>query len=285
MRASSEKHTPNDTWGAYRLIGRIATTKVFEVWEVEHLRQHLRCAMKLMLPQGSGDRHWINALKREYVVGRQLKHACVIETRDFGVENGLAYLVMELCMAPNLKQWMHEVDTSSSPFLPRVIETAAQALQYLHAQGWIHRDIKPENFLVGEKGATKLIDFTLTKRRPSWLSQIFTGYAKTQGTPSYMSPEQIRNKLQDQRSDIYSFGCVVFEIATGKPPYSGSTANELLTKHLRAAVPSLRLDNPRISEQFSHAVQQLLAKRPAERPASMDHVITSLTKIEIYNNT
>ncbi len=281
-RASSERHTVNDTWGAYRLMSRLATTRAFEVWEVEDSRQRHRFAMKLMQPQWSGNRHWVRSLQQEYFVGHQLKHEQVIETRDFDVKDGLAYLVMELFPEPNLKQWMREVDVSKVPFLSHVVETAAESLQYLHSRGWVHRDIKPDNFLVGGEGSIKLIDFTLAKKQPGWLSRMFSSYSKTQGTPSYMSPEQIRNKPQDQRSDIYSFGCVIFELVTGLPPYSGNTANELLTKHLRSPIPSLKLRNPKINESFSQVVQQLLSKQPADRPATMDRVIANLANIDIF---
>lgn len=251
---------------------------------MEHLRHKYRCAMKIMMPQWSGNRHWIGNLKREYLIGRELKHETVIETRDFSMVDGLGYLVMEFYPAPNLKQWMHEIDVTQSPLLSRVIETAGCSLQYMHQQGWVHRDVKPDNFLVGEQGAAKLIDFTLARKKPTWLSRLFGGPSKIQGTPTYMSPEQIRNHLQDHRSDIYSFGCVVFELTTGKPPYTGKTANELLTKHIRAPVPSLRVGNPQISERFSHSVQQLLAKQPADRPVSMGRAIASLTSTNIFEN-
>ena len=149
-RTSSEKHTPNDTWGAYRLISRLdTTTRAFEVWGVEDSRHHRRFAMKLMQPQWSGNRHWVRSLRQEYFVGHQLKHEQVIETRDFDVKDGLAYLVMELFPEPNLKQWMREVDVCKVPFLSHIVETASESLQYLHSQGWVHRDIKSDNFLVG----------------------------------------------------------------------------------------------------------------------------------------
>ena len=144
-------------------MSRLATTRAFEVWEVEDSRQHRRFAMKLMQPQWSGSRHWIRSLQQEYFVGHQLKHEQVIETRDFGVKNGLAYLVMELFPKPNLKQWMREVDVCRVPFLPHIVETAAQSLQYLHSQGWVHRDIKPDNLMVDPNLTLKITDFGLAK--------------------------------------------------------------------------------------------------------------------------
>ena len=121
---------------------------------------------------------------------------------------------MELFAAPNLKQWINQGSRGARAAWPASSSAkAAEGLAYFHSQGWIHRDIKPDNFLMNPKGDVKLIDFALAVRRKGGLARLFAGKTKVQGTRSYMSPEQIRGQPLDERADIYSFGCMVYEAA------------------------------------------------------------------------
>ena len=239
--------------------------------------------MKIMMPHWAGSRHVIQSLKWEYNVGRTLNHNAIIQTYDYGVIDRIAFLVMEFYPAPNLKKWMHQTSPAGKD-IARLVRSMAESLCYFHQQGWVHRDIKPDNYLVGDGGGVKLIDFNLAKKRPSWLRQVLRIQSKVQGTPSYMSPEQIRGEPQDFRSDIYSFGCVLFELLTGKPPYTGESANDLLNKHLRAAVPSPRKFNSEINPQYSDQVQRLLEKRPIDRPHTMEQVLENLSAHKIFTS-
>ncbi|OUT70141.1 MAG: hypothetical protein CBB70_02590 [Planctomycetaceae bacterium TMED10] len=282
-RASSERHAANDSWGEYRLVHRVVQSQATEIWEVAHQRRNQTCAMKIMMPHWAGSRHVIQSLKREYNVGRTLDHHTVIQTYGYGVIDRIAFLVMEFYPAPNLKQWTHQKSPEEKD-LARVIRSMAESLCYFHQQNWVHRDIKPDNFLVGDAGKVKLIDFNLAKKLPSWLRRVLPIQSKVQGTPSYMSPEQIRGEPQDFRSDIYSFGCVLFELLTGKPPFTGESANDLLNKHLRAAAPSPQKFNAAIRPAFSEQVQRLLSKRPDDRPRTMDQVLEYLSNQEIFTS-
>ncbi len=281
QRASSERHKANDYWGDYRLIRRVVQSQATEIWEVAHQRRKQTRAMKIMMPHWAGSRHVIQSLKREYTVGRTLDNPAIIRAFDFGLIDRIAFLVMEFYPAPNLKQWMHQNTTGEQNF-SRIILSMASSLAYLHSEDWIHRDIKPDNFLVGESCDVKLIDFNLAKKRSSWLRRLLPIQTKVQGTPSYMPPEQIRGEPQDFRSDIYSFGCVVFELLTGKPPFTGESANDLLNKHLRASVPSPRKNNSEIDPVFSDLLQRLLSKNPDDRPPTMEQVIEQLSHCEIF---
>ena len=97
-----------------------------------------------------------------------------------------------------------------------------------------------------------------------------------------MSPEQIRNTSQDERADIYSFGCVVYELVCGRPPYAGETGNDLLLKHLRAPIPSAKAVNPNVTDEFSEVIKSLLAKEPNQRPASMTEVLRYLRGVNVF---
>ena len=282
-RASSERHSANDSWGDYRLVRRVVQSQANEIWEVMHQRRNQAYAMKLMMPHWAGSRHAIRSLKREYTVGRTLEHPAVIRTHAYGLIEQIAFLVMEYCPAPNLKQWMYQ-PTIGDKNVGKVILSMADSISYFHSQDWVHRDIKPDNFLVNESCNVKLIDFNLAKKNPSLLRRLLPIQSKVQGTPSYMSPEQIRGEPQDFRSDIYSFGCVVFELLTGKPPFTGESANDLLNKHLRAAVPSPKRLNPEIDPIFSDRVQGWLSKQPEDRPSTMDQIIQELSQQEIFTS-
>ena len=282
-RASSERHSANDSWGDYRLVRRVVQSQANEIWEVMHQRRNQAYAMKLMMPHWAGSRHAIRSLKREYTVGRTLEHPAVIRTYAYGLIEQIAFLVMEYCPAPNLKQWMYQ-PTTGDKNVGKVIRSMADSISYFHSHEWVHRDIKPDNFLVNESCNVKLIDFNLAKKCPSMLRRLLPIQSKVQGTPSYMSPEQIRGEPQDFRSDIYSFGCVVFELLTGKPPFTGESANDLLNKHLRTAVPSPRRLNPEIYPIFSGRLQGWLSKQPEDRPSTMNQVIRELSQQEIFTS-
>ena len=170
-------------------------------------------------------------------------------------------------------------------FLPQLLGPMVEGLSYMHEVGWLHCDVKPDNFLVDNDLDIKLIDFSISRARPKGLGKLFGGmFNKVQGTRSYMSPEQIRGKLLNIQSDIYGLGCTLYELLATKPPFTGSTPGELLKKHLRSRIPVLHTINKNVTEEFSQLLQEMMAKKSADRPDSMESVRARIKQIRVYNS-
>jgi serine/threonine protein kinase len=243
-----------------------------------------RLAIKLLAGEHARNREEVAFLKHEYQVGRGLDHPNTIKIYQFGTDEDAVYLAMELFAAPNVKQLLLQGLDALQPFVPEFLRQGGEGLAYLHSQGWIHRDIKPDNFLMKPGGEVKLIDFALAAKKKGGLARLFAGKTKVQGTRSYMSPEQIRGQPLDQRADVYSFGCMIYELLGGKPPYTGSTTNELLNKHLRAPIPPLQASNKNISDDFAQLAKHMIAKKPEERPDSMADFLAELRAVKVFKN-
>ncbi|MCH2115803.1 MAG: serine/threonine protein kinase [Pirellulales bacterium] len=225
--------------------------------------------MKWLPPGEQHTRQAANALKHEFNVGKSLKHKSIIRTCEFGTGKDGTYLTMELFKTPNLKQQIIEGVERLHYRLEEILCNAALGLEHMHREGWTHRDVKADNYLVNEKNEVRLIDFTLARKIPKGLSKLLGGKAPVQGTYSYMAPEQIRGKEVDACADIYSFGCMVYELMTGKLPFTASSSSELLNKHLKARPPELSMLQKNIHPEFGKLVHRMLAKEPKERPNSL----------------
>jgi len=272
-----------DFLGPYRLARLIRAGNTSEVWEAVEEPSQDRFALKVLRQKFREDKAEIALLKFEYTVGKDMTSQRIIKLIDYRVEGGTPFLVMELFSELNLKQALRRGPDSLAFMIDTIVEQAAEGLRHMHSQGWIHRDIKPDNFLVSRTGETKLIDFTIAERKKSGMGRLFHRASKTvQGTRSYMSPEQIQGKVCDERSDIYSFGCVLFEVVTGKPPYTGQTPNDLLTKHLNASIPSPVAFNDNVSPEFAALVKRMMAKKPDQRPPSMWEFLKEYRTVQVF---
>lgn len=274
-----------ETIGPYRLLNLIMTGQTSQVWEVMHEASRKRFALKLLLSDFRNAREHVAYLKHEYEVGKSLKHPRVIQVYELGHDRRSYYLIMEYFPYPNLKVWIRRGGDQIAHLIPKIIEQAAEGLAYFNEQGWIHRDIKPENFLVSPEGEVRLIDFALAERKRSGLLRLFAGRSKIQGTRSYISPEQIRGQPLDERADVYSFGCTVYELLVGKPPFAGGDSNELLRKHLRTAPPSIAAHNRAVTTEFAELVKRLLAKDPADRPENLTMFLRELKNTRVFKVT
>jgi serine/threonine protein kinase len=272
-----------DFLGQFRLVRLIRQGSTCDVWEALDEKDQARYALKILNVRSREDKSEIATLKHESAVGSDLVSPRVIRVHDFKTESGVPFLVMELFSELNLKQALRKGPSDIAYILPKVIEYSAEAVYFMHTKGWIHRDVKPDNFLVSKEGEVKLIDFSIAEKKRSGLAKYFRKNAGTvQGTRSYMSPEQIQGKICDERSDVYSFGCLLFEISTGKLPYTGQNPNDLLTKHLNATIPSPSALNDNITPDFANLIRSMMSKKPESRPQSMWEFLKAYRSIQIF---
>jgi serine/threonine protein kinase len=254
-----------------------------QVWEAFDTATDDRVAVKVVVPEMARDAGQRRLLRHEQAVAAALDHPAIIRIARFSEAGGLPHLVMELYPHPNLKRQIAAGVDEIAPRLHRIVTQVAWALDHMHGRGWVHRDIKPDNVLAGLDGEAKLIDFAIAARRPGLVGRLVPGKRPVQGTPSYMAPEQIRGLPPDPRSDIYSLGCMLFELLAGMPPYSAATSEELLNKHLSATPPAVEAFNRNATTSVSRLIRQMLAKRPTERPSSMKVVLQQIGAIRFLN--
>ncbi|MGB7325549.1 MAG: serine/threonine-protein kinase [Rubripirellula sp.] len=271
-----------DFLGPYRLARLIRGGSTAEVWEAIEESTQDRFALKV-LRESKADKSEINLLKHEYTVAKDLASPRIIKVHEMREDNGRTYLVLELFSELNMKQALRRGPESLAFMLGKIVEQSAEGLYYMHTKNWLHLDIKPDNFLVSREGVVKLIDFTISQKKKTGLSKLFHSEKVAKGTRSYMAPEQIRRKVCDERTDIYAFGCVLYELVTGKPPYTGDTPNDLLNKHLTASIPSPIVHNDNVTREFADLVKSMMAKKPDSRPPSMWEFLKVLRGIEIFN--
>ncbi len=268
--------------GPYRKLRVMMTGQTSQIWEVIDDRAGSRFALKHLLPQFAHHREHVGLLRNEYDVARRLDHPNIIKMYELFNIKGSPHVVMELFPYQNLKQEISQYGPENmATRATKIVRLAGEALAYFHKQNLIHRDIKPDNYLSDEHGDIRLIDFALAQKQVTGFARFFTR-TRIQGTRSYMAPEQIRGGALTIRSDLYSFGCTVFELLSGKPPYVGVSEAELLQKHLSAPVPNLEGANSNVTPEFARLVTKMMAKRPEERPESMTRMLIEFRGLRIF---
>ena len=267
--------------GPLKLVQQIGLGKHCQVWEAVDAKSRKQVAIKVIVPDMATDAGQRKLLEHELKVAKSLDHPTVIKIDRLSEEGGLPHLVMEYFPAANLKKQIAAGVEPLVPKLQRIVTETALALDHMHSRGWVHRDVKPDNVLAAADGQVKLIDLAIAAKASGFLGKLLGSKTLAQGSPSYMSPEQIRGEALDARSDIYSFGCVIFELISGRPPYTGADTNDLLNKHVSATVPAEDAVNKNATTACAKFLRQMLAKKPAERPASMKEVLQQLRAIRL----
>ncbi|MEU2799311.1 tetratricopeptide repeat protein [Streptomyces sp. NPDC007117] len=258
----------------YRLIELIGRGGMGEVWRALDESLGRQVAVKCLKPMSpQHDQAFSRVLRerfrREARVAASLQHRGVTVVHDFGEYEGVLYLVMELLDGQNLSQLLEENEQHPLPVehVVDIAEQVADALGYTHRQGIVHRDLKPANIMRLTDGTVKICDFGIARLgHDIGVTSRLTTTGLAMGTPHYMSPEQISGKEVDHRSDLYSLGCVLYEIATGVPPFDQEDAWAVLVGHRDTAPRPPRTHRAELPGFFDRVVLDLLAKAPEERP-------------------
>ncbi len=274
----------DDKIGGYRYVRTIHPGATSSVIEVVQPATGKRFALKQLQASRAEDRDERKAFEFEAKLGQQLHHPNLVRVHEYVKDPEQPFFVMDLFTSIHLKLPIARPSVYPMPVaqLHRIITQAATALQYLHDKGWVHRDIKPENLLVNKTGELRLIDFALAMKPFGGLKKLLGGKPPRQGTASYMSPEQIRCEPPAPSADIYSFGITCYELTCGRPPFRANSSQELLTKHINERPLPLTSQNKEITQEFNDLILRMIAKKPADRFASLREFASSFSRVRIY---
>ncbi len=238
-------------------------------------------AIKLIHPHLSSDPDFVSRFKTEAAAAARLRHPNIVQVHDFNQDDGTYYLVMDYLVGETLQARLKRLNETgrNMPFAEAIDICAhiCAAAGYAHEHELIHRDIKPANIMLDVHGQAILMDFGIVKIIGG---EHHTGTGATLGTAMYMSPEQIRSKRVDERTDIYSLGVTLYEMLSGRPPYQADSAPTLMMMVLNDPLPDLRSLRPHVPEALAAVVYKALAKDQEDRFSSMLEMVEALRKVQ-----
>ncbi|MGM9986566.1 MAG: Stk1 family PASTA domain-containing Ser/Thr kinase [Bacillaceae bacterium] len=243
--------------GRYKLLKLVGGGGMANVYLAHDIILDRDVAVKILRLDFSNDEEFIKRFKREAYSITTLSHQNIVNIFDVGEEDGIYYIVMEYISGLTLKQYINQVGTIPIPKVISIMEQITAAISHAHHYEIIHRDIKPQNILITDDGTIKITDFGVA------LATTATAITQTNsvlGSVHYLSPEQARGGIASKQSDIYSLGIVMFELLTGRPPFSGESAVSIALKHLQTETPPPSRWNKDIPQSVENIVLKATAK-------------------------
>lgn len=272
--------------GKYEIGLLIGQGGMAQVYKGRHLALKRDVAIKFIHSHLVGGEGFIERFQREAQLVAALRHPNIVQVYDLDTDGGVYYMVMEFIDGSTLASQLDQMRAQNRLFsLEQTIDLLlplCNALDYAHSQGMIHRDVKPGNVMFTSKGQPVLTDFGLAKIVGGAMSM---ASGMVVGTPMYMSPEQAYGESGDARSDIYSLGVMLFELATGRAPFQGNTPLSIVFKQVNEPLPLPTKINPRVTDPIEQIIVKATAKKPEDRYQSCAELATALRSIHTSTET
>jgi beta-lactam-binding protein with PASTA domain/predicted Ser/Thr protein kinase len=264
--------------GRYEVLERVGAGGMADVYRARDSLLGRDVALKVLSERFAGDRSFVERFRREAQAAANLSHPNIVSLYDYGAEGSTYFIVMEFIEGRPLS----DIINTEGPLLPeRAAEIAsdvAKALQRAHSAGLVHRDIKPGNIMVTTGGQTKVTDFGIVRALGGDAEQTMTQAGMVIGTAAYLSPEQAQGEAIDPRADIYSLGCVLYEMFTGRAPFTGETPLAIAYKHVREQPQPPSSFNPDVPASLDAITLKAMAKRPDDRYSSAKEMQADLDR-------
>lgn len=266
---------------AYRLLRLLGRGAMGMVYAAEHEDSGLKVAVKFLSGEYSSKKEFVARFMHEAEACSAMQHENLMRVFEAGEHDGVYFMVMEFVDGIDLAHFLDtQTRVKESQALPWLKQTA-RALAYAHAHGIVHRDLKPENIMLTRDGVVKLADLGLSKRLDADENLSMTLSGTVIGTPYYISPEQTKNaKRVDARTDIYSLGATFYHLLTGRPPFNGHSAAEVMAKHMNEPLVPPQRVNAAVSDHMGDLLCKMMEKDPDKRFASVDAVLEAIERIE-----
>ena len=265
---------PGQMLGPYRIINQIGQGGMATVYKAYQPSMDRNVAVKVLPGQLAESPEFTQRFQQEARIIARLEHAHILPVFDYGESEGIAFFVMRYLEAGTLKDKMEAGRPLSLQEIDRLFTQLADALSYAHSQGVVHRDLKPANALIDSRGNLFLTDFGIAKILES-ASPRLTQTDAIMGTPAYISPEQAQAEKVDQRSDIYSLGIILYEMVTGRVPYTADTPLAVILKHVTHPLPLPSSIKPDIPETIERVLLKALAKNPDDRFGNVNDFLSA----------
>jgi len=275
------------TIGNYTITRRLSRGGMGTVYTAQHALLGKSAAIKVLRPEFSGNKDIVNRFFNEAKATTSIKHPGIVEVWDYGyLPSGDGYIVMEFLEGMTLARRLKRGGRFQEGSAAMLIRTVCSGLAAAHDKGIVHRDLKPDNlFLIADPESplgerVKILDFGIAKLTDIGLAGTATKTGAVMGTPTYMSPEQCKGTGDiDHRADLYSLGCILYEMICGRPPFAKAGSGELIGAHLHIAPDPPSKHEPGVSAAMERLILALLAKEPQDRPASAPVLARQLAAI------